>query len=101
MGVAPSLITASALEIIVKFGIITSSPGPTPIALSAISKAAVPFDTAIECFLLINLEKFASKIFTSGPSDEIHPFFITFIPLVHFKNVCLKRIIFHINLILF
>ena len=45
-------------------------------AFNAISKAAVPFDTAIENFLE-NFLKMFFKIFTSGPSDEIQPFFRT------------------------
>lgn len=43
----------------------------------AISSAAVPFDTAIEYFLLILFENKFSKILTSGPSDDIQPFFKT------------------------
>ena len=46
-------------------------------AFNAISKAAVPFDTAIENFLENFFENVFSKIFTSGPSDEIQPFFRT------------------------
>ena len=56
IGVASCLITASALDIIVKLGIITSSPFFILIALRAISKAAVPFETATEKFLLIYFE---------------------------------------------
>ena len=69
--------TAKAFEIMVKFGIITSSFFFIPNALMAISKAAVPFETAIECFLFTFFENLFSKIFTSGPSDEIQPFFKT------------------------
>ena len=46
-GVAPAYMTASAQEMIVNVGIMTSSPGPTPSALTAISSAAVPLLTAI------------------------------------------------------
>ena len=42
--------TDKAFDIIVKLGIITSSFLLIPKALIAISKAAVPFDTAIEYF---------------------------------------------------
>ena len=76
-GLAFCLITASAFDIIVKLGIITSSFFLIPRALMAISKAAVPLDTEIENFLLTNFEKFSSNFFTSGPSDDIHPFFNT------------------------
>ena len=76
-GLAFCLITANALEIIVKLGIITSSFFLIPKALIAISKAAVPFETAIENFLLTFFENSFSKIFTSGPSEEIQLFFRT------------------------
>ena len=66
-----------AFDIIVKLGIITSSFFLIPKALIAISKAAVPFDTAIEYFLLTFFENLFSKVLTSGPSDEIHFFFKT------------------------
>ena len=45
IGFAPDLITASKFEIIVKFGIITSSPFFKSKHLNEISKAAVPLDT--------------------------------------------------------
>ena len=40
---------------------------------NATSRAAVPLDTAIPYFLLLNLENFFSNSFTYLPSDEIHP----------------------------
>ena len=57
-GLAFCFTTARAFDIIVKFGIITSSPFLRSSALIAISKAEVPFATAIEYFFLIFLEKF-------------------------------------------
>ena len=74
-GLACCLITANAFDIIVKFGIITSSSFFIPIAFIAISKAAVPFETAIEYFRSTYLENFSSNFLTFGPSDEIHPSF--------------------------
>jgi len=55
-GFACCLITASAFEIIVKFGIKTSSSFLIPSAFTAISRAAVPFATVIEYFLSTNFE---------------------------------------------
>ena len=49
-GLAFCLRTANAFEIIVKFGIITSSPFLISNAFIAISSAAVPFETATEYF---------------------------------------------------
>ena len=51
IGFACCLITESAFEIIVKFGIKTSSFFFIPRAFMEISKAAVPLETAIENFL--------------------------------------------------
>ena len=76
-GLAFCLITASALEIIVKLGINISSFFLTSKAFTAISKAAVPLETATEYFLFTFLENFFSNNFTSGPSEEIHFFFKT------------------------
>ena len=76
-GFAFCFITEIALEIIVKLGIITSSPFFIPRAFTAISSAAVPFDTATEYFLLTFFENFFSKISTSGPSEDIQAFFKT------------------------
>ena len=42
----------SAHEIIVKVGMITSSPLPIPIACTANSRAALPLLTANACFLI-------------------------------------------------
>ena len=58
---------------IVKVGIITSSPGPIPKASIAISKAAVPLDTATAYFLSTFSAKVFSNLLTKGPSEEIHP----------------------------
>ena len=71
------LITANAFEIIVKLGTIISSFFFKSNDLIAISKAAVPLDTATEYFCLILFENFLSKDSTSGPSEEIQPFFKT------------------------
>ena len=57
------LITAKAVEIIEKVGIITSSFGFKLRAFKATSSAAVPLETAIAYFLLLYFEKFLSKIF--------------------------------------
>ena len=50
-GFAFCFITAKAFEIIVKLGIITSTFFLIFKALIAISRAAVPFETAVEYFL--------------------------------------------------
>ena len=76
IGLAFCLITANAFEIIVKFGINISSFFLIPKAFTAISKAAVPLETATEYFLFIFFENLFSNDFTSGPSDEIHLFLI-------------------------
>ena len=59
---SPSLRTAIALDIIVKFGIITSSPFFNFNDFIAISNAAVPLDTATEYLLPMNLKNY-SQIF--------------------------------------
>ena len=63
IGFAFCLITAKALEIIVKLGIKISSFFLIPRALTAISKAAVPLETATEYLLCIKWEKFFSNFF--------------------------------------
>ena len=78
IGVAPNLITANAFEIIVKLGIITSSPFFIPTAFNAISKAAVPLETATEYFLFINLENFSQIFLPQVHPKKSIPFFITF-----------------------
>ena len=60
-GLACCLTTANALEIIVKLGIKTSSFSFILRALIAISKAAVPLETATEYFLSTKREKFFSN----------------------------------------
>ena len=74
-GFACCLITANALEIIVKLGIRTSSFFFISSALIAISKAAVPLETVTEYFLSIKRENSFSNFFISGPSDDIQPLF--------------------------
>ena len=71
----PSFITAKVLEIIVKFGAITSSSFFKSNALIAISNAAVPLDTATAFLWPIYLAKFFSNNLTLGPSEDIHPLF--------------------------
>ena len=66
------LITAKALEIIVKLGIIISSFFKFK-DLIAISNAAVPFETATENFCLIFFENFF-QVFNIRTIREIHPF---------------------------
>ena len=61
-GFKPCLIKHMAEDIIVKVGIITSSPFKFS-DLITISKAAVPLETATPNFLLLNLEKFSSNFF--------------------------------------
>ena len=75
IGFKPNLITHRAVEIIEKVGIITSSPLFRFNDLRAISKAAVPLETAIPYFLLIYLENSFSNFFTKDPSEDIHPCF--------------------------
>ena len=53
IGLSPNLITQSAVEIIEKVGIITSSLVLKLNAFNAISRAAVPLETAIPNFLLL------------------------------------------------
>ena len=73
IGVAPELMTAETQEIIVKVGMMTSSPSLIPNAFTAISNAAVPLETATPYFLFTLREKLFSNFSTKGPSDEIHP----------------------------
>jgi hypothetical protein len=72
-GFAPNRMHAIAQEIIVKEGITTSSPGFTPKANNAVSKAAVPLQTAIPCFTPRKEARFFSNLRTNGPSEETHP----------------------------
>ena len=60
-------ITASAVEIHVLFGTITSDPFFKLSDLIAISSASVPFPTVIQFFAPTNLAKFFSNNFTSSP----------------------------------
>ena len=68
---------AIALDIIVKLGIIISSFLFSPRLFTAISKAAVPLDTAQAYFRLTNLDKFFSNKSMSDPAEDIHPLFTT------------------------
>ena len=65
--------THKALEIIVKFGMITSSPFFMPRALIAISNAAVPLETEVAFLRPINFEKLSSKSSIYLPAEETHP----------------------------
>ena len=67
------LIIEFAVEIIVNDGIIISSFFFKPKLLTAISNAAVPFDTAHPNFLLTNFERLFSNNFIFFPEDEIQP----------------------------
>jgi hypothetical protein len=49
-GVAPTRLMASAVAKKVKGVVITSSPGPTPRARRAMTKASVPEFTPMACF---------------------------------------------------
>mgnify|MGYP000518105454 CR=1 FL=1 len=64
---------ALAQEIMVKVGIITSSPSFISKAATAISRAHEPLVTATACCLPTNLAILVSKDLTNGPSDEIQP----------------------------
>ena len=79
MGICPFFITASAVEIIEKFGIIIWEPDLRFRDFTATSNAAVPLDTVTPYFFPINLENFFSKFITSFPSDEIQPDFMEFV----------------------
>jgi hypothetical protein len=65
------LITALAVEIIENAGIKISEFFFKFKDLTAISNAAVPFETATPNFLLLKEEKFFSNNLTNFPSDEI------------------------------
>jgi hypothetical protein len=54
-------------------GTTTSSPGPTPIALSAIVSASVPFATPTACFAPQYDANSLSKAETSGPRMKRPP----------------------------
>ena len=60
-------------EIIVKEGIIISSPFFKFRDLIIISNAAVPLVTVMPNFLLLKFENFFSNCLTAGPSEEIQP----------------------------
>ena len=51
-------------------GVMTSSPGPMPSAISATSSASVPDDTAIACSAPSSAASSRSSASTSGPEDE-------------------------------
>src|SRR5262245_46055852 len=57
----------------VKAGMMTSSPGPIPNASIAASSAAVPLQTAIPDWRFTLAARVFSNWSTNGPSDEIQP----------------------------
>ena len=77
-GLRPNLITQRAVEIIENAGIIISSLGLSLRAFKDISNAAVPLETAIPNFLLLNFENSCSNFLTKGPSEEIQLVFRLF-----------------------
>ena len=64
---------ADAQEMIVKVGIMTSSPGPSLSAAQAASRAADPLQTAMPCFRPTRSANFSSNMRMNGPSDDIQP----------------------------
>src|SRR5690606_5469256 len=70
-GVAPTLTTASAVEIQVSAGTITSSPLSTPNAFSANSKASVPLEQAIAEGKSNSSRIFSSNNNTSSPAEKM------------------------------
>ena len=72
-GMAPARTTAAAQEMIVKLGMMTSSPAPICKAARATSIATLPLHTATPCVQPISLAKSASSLLTNGPSEETHP----------------------------
>jgi hypothetical protein len=67
IGVAPTRDTQPAVAKKENVGVITSSPGPTPSAISATSSASVPDETAMAKRAPIALASSASSPSTSGP----------------------------------
>ena len=68
------MIIEIAGDIIVKLGIIISSPFLISITFKAISKAADPLDTDEQYFLPISFLKLSSNFLTSGPAEDIQFF---------------------------
>jgi hypothetical protein len=66
-GVAPSSTMASAVAMKVKGVVITSSPRPTPSAISAISNASVPEATVMQWRAPVYRARRSSSSATSGP----------------------------------
>ena len=93
-GFISHFITHNAVEIIEKAGIITSDFFFKLRDFKAISRAAVPLETATPNFLELNLENSFSNSLTNFPSDEIqfvfkHSktfFFQDYIILVHLQE---------------
>ncbi|MNK65515.1 hypothetical protein D3C87_848120 [compost metagenome] len=72
-GLAPARMTAAAQEMMVKVGMITSSPSWIPKAEMAASKAIEPLQTAMPCLRLTRAAIRSSNCLTKGPSEEIQP----------------------------
>ena len=72
-GTAPARTTAAAHEMMVKAGMITSSPGPMRRAATAASSANEPLHTAMPKARPLRSAMAASKRATNGPSEEIQP----------------------------
>lgn len=70
-GVAPVYRTAFGVAIMVKVGMITSSPRPIPCVAAAGWSAAVPFAHATPCSQPTAAAKACSKRRTNGPAEEI------------------------------
>src|SRR3989339_2115571 len=72
-GLAPKRIAAIAQEMIVKEGMMISSPFFIPAAYNAVSNAAVPLQTAMPYLEPKYEEKMDSNFSTNGPSEDIQP----------------------------
>ena len=79
------LIIDIALDIIVKLGIIISSFLFSSKLFTAISRAAVPLETAQANFLLTNLASLFSNNLIFFPDEDIQPFFTPLYVLSHFQ----------------
>jgi hypothetical protein len=66
-GRAPSSTITSTVAAKVKGVVITSSPAPTPSAISEISSASVPLATVTQCATPVRAARRCSSCFTSGP----------------------------------
>ena len=69
-GVAPSRLTQPAVAKNENVGVMTSSPGPMPSAISATSNASVPDDTAMACSTSMQLGQLAFERVDFRPEDE-------------------------------